>query len=103
MIKLYFLRHAHATWPDWSGPDDERPITKKGKKETRAMAKFLEHIGAVPEAVFSSPLPRAVQTAEIAARVFGTTAGEDAGLKPGFDAEKLANLLTSAREKHVDR
>src|SRR5881227_2548250 len=34
-MQLYFLRHGEADWPDWNKPDDERPLTKFGKRELR--------------------------------------------------------------------
>ena len=66
-MKLYFLRHGIADWPEWNRPDDERPLTAKGKKEMRQMAKFMRELKVRPARILSSPLPRAWQTAEIAA------------------------------------
>ena len=40
-MRLYFLRHGEADWPNWDRPDDERPLTERGKKEMRKVAKFL--------------------------------------------------------------
>ncbi len=59
-MKLYFMRHANADWPGWSGADDERPLTKKGRKETREMAKLLCRLRVDPALILSSPLPRAL-------------------------------------------
>ena len=36
-MKLYFLRHGEADWPGWNKPDDERPMTKKGKAHAQAV------------------------------------------------------------------
>ena len=66
-MELYFLRHGEADWPDWKKPDDERPLTKHGKKEMREVAAFLKRVKATPDLIVTSPLPRASQTAEIAA------------------------------------
>lgn len=94
-MKIYFLRHAHASWPDWPGPDCERPLTAKGRKQARRVSAFLKNIGAQPGAIVTSPLKRAAQTAEIVAENFGFLPDEDPLLEPGFDAEKLARLLKS--------
>src|SRR5205807_10515816 len=64
---LYFLRHGEADWPDWKKSDDERPLTEFGKKEMRDVAKFLDRLKVRPDLVVTSPLPRASQTAKIAA------------------------------------
>src|SRR6266852_1016001 len=64
---LYFLRHGEADWPDWKKSDDERPLTEFGKKEMCDVAKFLDRLKVRPDLVVTSPLPRASQTAKIAA------------------------------------
>ena len=92
-MNLFLLRHANADWPDWNKPDDERPITKRGKKESRQMAKFLERTKVSVELVVTSPLPRAAQTAEIVARKLKTKLSEDDRLAPGFNVVKLKVLL----------
>jgi len=66
-MELYFLRHGEADWPEWKKSDDERPLTKHGKKEMREVAAFLKRVKARPDLIVTSPLPRAFQTAEIAA------------------------------------
>jgi len=92
-MNLFLLRHANADWPDWSKSDDERPLTKRGKKESRQMAKFLDRTKVSIELIVTSPLPRAAQTAEIVARKLKTNLSEDDHLAPGFDLAKLKALL----------
>ena len=100
-MKLYFLRHGKADWPDWEKPDDERPLTKKGKKESRAVAKFLRKSETVPKLILSSPLPRAWETAEITAKILDVKLKEEAALKPGFGIRELAEILKSAKDKDL--
>src|SRR5947208_17068753 len=64
---LYLVRHGEADWPGWDQPDDERPLTKRGRSEVKKVAKFLRRMGAEPLLIFTSPLPRAKQTAQILA------------------------------------
>lgn len=90
---IYFFRHGEADWPDWDKPDDERPPTKKGKAEVKRVAKFLRHAGAEPLLIFSSPLPRAVQTAKIIAKQLCLDLGVEEMLGPGFDARKFHRLV----------
>jgi phosphohistidine phosphatase len=68
-VELYLLRHAHAGDPaEWDGPDEKRPLSPKGEKQTERLARFLAGIGFQPDAVITSPKLRASQTAEILAQ-----------------------------------
>jgi phosphohistidine phosphatase len=92
-MDVYFLRHGEADWPDWDKPDDERPLTKRGKKEMHEVAKFLKRIKAGPELIVTSPLPRASQTARIAAEHLKLKCREDKLLAPGFGRQELERVL----------
>ena len=92
-IDLIFLRHALADWPDWTGSDDDRPITEEGKKETHEVAAFLNKQGVAPQKIITSPLPRASQTAEIVARYIKAPLLTSDCLAKGFDARQLWKLL----------
>lgn len=98
---LYFLRHGEADWPDWNQPDDERPLTKYGKKEMREVAAFLKRVKATPDLIVTSPLPRASQTAEIAAERLKIKCREDKLLAPGFDKSGLERLLKKYPEESL--
>lgn len=90
---LYFLRHGEADWPNWKKSDDERPLTKSGKKEMREVAKFLRRLKVQPDVIVTSPLPRAAQTAEIAADYLKAKLLEDDLLEPAFGTDDLQTLL----------
>ena len=92
-MQLYFLRHGEADWPGWTKPDDERPLTDFGKKEVRQVGKFLDRLKVKPDLVVSSPLPRALQTAEIAAEQLKTKLRQDEALEPGFGISELSAVL----------
>src|ERR1043166_6175859 len=98
-MQLYFLRHGEADWPHWSRPDDERPLTDFGKKEVRQVAKFLDRLKVKPDLIVTSPLPRASQTAEIAAERLKTKLREDEALEPGFGMSELQTVLKRHRSK----
>jgi len=100
-MNLFFLRHANADWPEWNKPDDERPLTKRGKKESRQAAKFLEGMKVSIDLIVTSPLPRAAQTAKIVARRLKTKLREDKKLAPGFDAAKLRTLLKNYGDRDL--
>ena len=69
-MKLYFLRHADALLGD---DDAKRPLSARGDKESKKVGKFLKRIGVEFDAAYSSPLVRAVETAEW---VLGITNGQ---------------------------
>src|SRR4051812_47416754 len=92
-MKLYLLRHGKADWPNWDRPDDERPLTKEGKAEMRRVADYLEKIGIKPTSILSSPLPRAWQTAEIAAEKLGREVEEEGALAKGFNVTRLRKMI----------
>ena len=92
-MKLYLLRHGLADWPDWKRPDDERPLTKEGKKKMRRMAKLLRKLSVRPALILSSPLPRAWQTAEIAAEFLEVELQQERDLGPGFNIARLRKMI----------
>jgi phosphohistidine phosphatase len=92
-MDIYFLRHGEADWPNWNKSDDERPLTKRGKKEMHEVAKFLKRMKARPELVVTSPLPRASQTAKIVAQHLKLKCREDKLLSPGFGRQELERIL----------
>ena len=92
-MELYFLRHGEADWPDWNKSDDERPLTKHGKKQMREVAKFLDRLKVRPNLIVTSPLPRAAQTAEIAADYLRAKLRKDELLAPGFGMSELRTVL----------
>ena len=92
-MDIYFLRHGEADWPDWEKSDDERPLTKRGKKEMHEVGKFLKRVKADPDLVVTSPLPRASETAEIAAKHLKLKCRKDKLLAPGFGRQELERIL----------
>ena len=98
-MQLYFLRHGEADWPSWKKSDDERPLTDFGKKEMRDVAKFLARLKVAPDLIVTSPLPRASQTAKIAAEYLKAKVREDELLAPGFGVSELRTVLKRHHSK----
>jgi len=66
---IYILRHAIAVNRGTFGyPDDERPLTQEGKEKMSKAAKGIAKLIANVDVILTSPLPRAHDTAVIAAR-----------------------------------
>jgi phosphohistidine phosphatase len=93
-MKLYFLRHGLADWPNWdSAHDEERPLTDEGLAKMKAEAKAIAQLGLKVEAIVSSPYLRARQTADAVARRLDMEVVEDQALAPGFGVERLGEVL----------
>jgi phosphohistidine phosphatase len=72
---LYFLRHGKAEERSDSSRDFDRKLTFEGIAEMKDVALgFARLVGSV-DMIFSSPLPRASQTAEIVAEAISAPAG----------------------------
>jgi phosphohistidine phosphatase len=64
---LYVLRHAEAVEETETLQDEWRYLTEKGRSIARKMSTAITRVGPKPRLTITSPLTRAVQTAEIAA------------------------------------
>jgi len=110
------MRHGPAEDSSPTGRDGDRALTPDGRNRTRAVAKTLNDEGENPLSIVSSPLVRALQTAEIVAaetdlaqRVRDAKgAGGSTGaveirreLTPGGDALGLVRELARAGRKRV--
>jgi phosphohistidine phosphatase len=94
-MQLYFLRHGLADWPDWDPAQDHlRPLTKEGLKKMKAEAKAMARLELGFDAILSSPYTRAMQTADIVAEQFGLEVVEESRLAPGFNLERLNEIIT---------
>ncbi len=98
-MKLYFLRHGQANWEKWDKPDDERPLTKKGRKEVESVASALQELKVRPHEILTSPLPRASETAQLVAEKLEVEMITSPLLSPGFGLHSLRQLLND----HPDR
>src|SRR4026207_1372780 len=93
-MKVLILRHAIAVPAGTPDVDDrDRPLTPRGRKRFRKAARGLARILPRPDALFTSPLPRALETAEIAAEAWGdVTPVEDPRLAEGHAEDILPEL-----------
>jgi phosphohistidine phosphatase len=81
-VILYFLRHGKAGSPK-PKDDDARELTEKGRAALRAAAPLWRRLNLRPDVVISSPLPRALQTAELFCEAVGGEPVSDDRLRPG--------------------
>jgi phosphohistidine phosphatase len=96
-VALYLLRHAHAGDPlKWSGPDAERPLSAKGRRQAGRIAAHLAAVGAEIEAIISSPKVRARETAEPVARALKGKVTIDERLAGGLTVGALEAVIADA-------
>jgi len=97
-MNLYLLRHGIAVAGDEPGieSDSERPLTPKGIKRMRKAAKGLRRLGISFDAILTSPLIRARQTADIVSEALGLQSQlqEISGLAPESSVDNLLFGLT---------
>ena len=67
-MKIYLVRHGEAVPEDDAGSDRDRWLNAKGRESARVLGRLLRENGVEPDAIVCSPLPRAVQTAELIAQ-----------------------------------
>lgn len=104
---VWFVRHAKAVDRNSTSLSDfQRPLTPEGRKQFSHLCRRLAKRVSAPSLILSSPLIRAVQTAEIIRREF-EAAEEDCRieelLRPDFSITMLLDILSSGpvREKQV--
>lgn len=96
-LELYVLRHADAGDPmEWAGDDADRPLSKKGRRQSKRLGDLLDALGFEPDALITSPKLRALDTAKIVGRRLGAKATVDQRLAGGVDADDVAALINDA-------
>jgi len=94
-MDLLILRHGKAGDRHEGVPDEGRTLTKKGTRDIRRVSRWMARSGIMPDAILSSPLPRAKETAEIVADrlAFGGEITCWDELAPGPDPAAVAAKL----------
>lgn len=96
-MRLYFLRHGEAEDRSESGRDYDRKLTNAGIEQVKRVAIGIAALIPEATAIFTSPLPRAHKTAEIAAEAIGFASDQlyvSQHLASGrFDLDALAEIV----------
>jgi phosphohistidine phosphatase len=96
-LEIYLLRHAHAgDATAWDGPDSERPLSNKGRRQAERLGQFLADRAFAPDAILSSPKLRARQTAQLVGDALGIGVTTDDRLAGALDVEVLEALIDGA-------
>lgn len=104
-MNLYLLRHAHALDRDEAGveSDEERPLSDQGRQQAALLADALNRLGLSFDLVLTSPLRRAVETANELVPHLDTRppVTELEPLAPGWSSKKLAKHLRALEAEQV--
>jgi len=97
-MELYLLRHGIAAdvAPDGGG-DAARPLTSEGIAKMQESARGLRQLGVELDALLTSPLVRARETAEIVGQALEVEPRLADALKPGCNLDRLRGLLAEER------
>lgn len=95
-MDVYFLRHANAG-ESLADPkqDEKRPLDQLGIEQSQRISRVLAGLGVKLDAIISSPLVRAKQTAALAAAELGYTKSVllDKALRPDAEFEHFQQIL----------
>ena len=93
-MELYLVRHAIAEDHSASGNDADRALTEAGKEKLVQVVRGLRKLKIRPDLILTSPLRRARETAEIAARgLDGAKVDVLHELAPAIDTKALVSAL----------
>jgi len=90
-LRVYVLRHGIAEDAPPGGSDADRALTQEGKQKLRRVLERARDSGVDPGLILTSPLKRAVETAEIAATV----------LRVGSELVRTNTLLPAGSPERV--
>jgi phosphohistidine phosphatase len=97
-VRLFLVRHAEAGPGE---PDDLRTLTSHGRWQAKELGERFARHGIRPEAVLSSPLLRARQTADAIAAGAGIVAEPDERLAPGATSDDVRAAVAGRGETIV--
>jgi len=100
-MQVYLLRHGVAE-KDRSGLSDaDRALTQDGRRKLREIIKAAGEAQVQPSLILTSPLKRAVQTAEVAQEVLGykNEILRSKALLPGSSVEQVWEEIRAHRDK----
>jgi phosphohistidine phosphatase len=98
MTRLYLVRHADA---EPGEPDELRQLSPEGRAQARELGERLRDEGVEIDAVLTSPLLRARQTAAEVGRALDVEAEPEERLAPGATADGLRAALAGRGDRVV--
>jgi phosphohistidine phosphatase len=80
----------------WTGPDDLRPLSAKGRAQSERLGQFLASVRFRGDVFLTSPRVRARETAEIVAEALGARVAVDLRLAGPLSVDTVEQLLADA-------
>ncbi len=102
-MNIYLIRHGKAEPRSPFVNDKDRKLTDEGEKILRSSAELWKSVIKQPDFILTSPLIRAVQTAEIIAEVMSFKDGilKENLLLPGSGTNSLIELSKSLNAENI--
>jgi phosphohistidine phosphatase len=101
-VRFYVVRHGPAEDVAASGKDFDRALTPQGRERVHHVARKLRDEDEEPRIILTSPLVRALQTAEVIASELGVAQVETTrDLAPGGDGVTLFRTLVTQKRKRA--
>src|SRR5512135_307147 len=97
-MRIYLVRHGDAVPEEDAGSDRDRWLSARGREAARVLGRLLHEQRVEPDAIVCSPLPRAVQTAELLASMldFLHPIVSLRSLEPSAQPRVAANAISEA-------
>ena len=98
-MDIYIIRHAQALDKNAPIEDAQRPLTARGRKDSRKLGKALRDADVTFDAIITSPLVRSVETATLVAvgARFEGALDVAAELSPSANAEQVVKEVLLPR------
>ena len=102
-MRIYILRHGVAEEAARGGSDAARALTAVGKQKLRTVLERAREAGVRPSIILTSPLKRALETAEMAAAVLDVKRGlvKTNALAPSSTPQRVWNEIRAQRTDRV--
>ncbi len=102
-MNIYLIRHGDAEKAAIGKKDFDRELTPSGKDKMKNAVSAWKNVIDKFDCIYSSPLIRATQTAEIAAEQFGIKSKVivDKKLSPGCKAESIIEIVNTEGKEDI--
>lgn len=102
-MRIFLVRHAEAQPLDTVENDEDRALTPEGAEKTRKACRGLRRMDLFPNRILSSPLKRALQTADIIKTELGFVGDTEPveELAPGADPEDIIAFLETLHIEQI--
>ena len=102
-MNIYLIRHGDAEKAAIGKKDFDRELTSSGKDKMISAVSSWKNLIEKLDCIYSSPLKRALQTAEIAAEEYGIKSKiiVDKKLSPGCKSESIVEIANSEGKEDI--